>query len=267
MKIPIYDGQNIKTGEIELPKYFDEPINDDLIKSSVNIMRLSRRHPYGSDPLAGKKSAAKLSRRRRKFKTSYGIGISRVPRKIMSRSGTRFNWVGAFAPGTVGGRRAHPPKALKVLEKKLNDKEKRKAMFSALAATMSRESVKRNGYILPDSYPFALDGSIEGITKTKEAIKLLSTIGFSNELERASIKKIRAGRGKMRGRKYRKKKSLLLVVSEGAAINKAIKNIPGVDCVYAGSLSIMDLAPASRGGRLTLFTKPAVEKLAAKVSK
>ena len=246
-------------------KLFDEPVNDDLIKTAVEVANLSRKHPYGSDPRAGKKSAAKLSRRRRKYKTSYGFGISRVPRKVLSKSGTRFNWVGAFAPGTVGGRRAHPPKSFKIITKKLNDKEKRKALLSALAATMNKESVKRNGYVVPESYPFALDQSVESINKTKDAIKALSMLGFSGELKRASIKKIRAGKGKSRGRKYRKKRSLLVVVSEGVAINRAIRNIPGVEVVSAASLSISDLAPASRGGRLTLFTKPAVEILASKV--
>ena len=38
-----------------------------------------------------------------------------------------MNWVGAFAPGTVGGRKAHAPNAEKIFDKKINKKENRKA--------------------------------------------------------------------------------------------------------------------------------------------
>lgn len=266
MKIPIYDLQNNKTGEIELPKAFSEPVNDDLIRSSVTLLSLAKKHPYGSDPRAGKKSAAKLSRRRRKFKTSYGIGISRVPRKIISRSGTRFNWIGAFAPGTVGGRRAHPPKSFKIINTKMNKKEKAKAFRSALSATMMRSLVEANGHKLPSTYPFALDSSFESISKTKEAIKALFALGLESELERSSSKKIRPGKGKMRGRKYRRVRGLLIVASEKTNLSKALSNIPGVESVVVSSLSITDLAPAAKGGRFTIFTKPALESISKRIA-
>ena len=47
-----------------------------------------------------------------------------------------MNWVGAFAPGTVGGRRAHPPKSEKIWSKKINKKENAKAIRSAISATL-----------------------------------------------------------------------------------------------------------------------------------
>ncbi len=262
MKLQILDASNKKTGDLDLPVFFNEPLNDDLIRHVFNALSISSKQPYGSDPRAGKKSVAKLSRRRRKWKTSYGIGISRVPRKIMSHSGTRFNWVGAFAPGTVGGRRAHPPKPFKLLERKINKKEKRKALLSAIAATMSPAIVSRNGYRLPQAYPFALDASFEKLEKTKQVQAALEALGFSEELTRADQKKVRAGRGTMRSRTYRKKLSLLLVLSGDAALAKASRNIPGIESVSVNKLSVIHLAPAARGGRLALFTAPAVEALA-----
>ena len=84
-----------------------------LIKRAVLTLQNNKRQRYGANPEAGKKVSAALSKRRRKYRGSYGHGISRVPRKILSRRGTSMNWQGAFAPGTVGGRRAHPPKAEK----------------------------------------------------------------------------------------------------------------------------------------------------------
>ncbi|MBI1970756.1 50S ribosomal protein L4 [Candidatus Woesearchaeota archaeon] len=115
MKIPIITITNSQAGTVDLPPIFQEEVRPDLIKRAVETLQANARQPYGAKPGAGMRYSAKLSRRRRDYKTSYGYGISRVPRKILSRSGTRFNWVGAVAPGTVGGRQAHPPKAQKDL--------------------------------------------------------------------------------------------------------------------------------------------------------
>src|SRR3989338_3183716 len=135
MKVKIIDINNKDIGERELPIQFSEDIRPDLIHRAVVTIQKNKRHPYGASPEAGKRHSAKLSRRRRDYKGSYGHGISRVPRKIMSRRGTRMNWVGAIAPGTVGGRQAQPPKAEKIWVKKNNKAENRKAIRSAIAAT------------------------------------------------------------------------------------------------------------------------------------
>ena len=121
MKIKNLEGKD--AGELKLPKQFEEAVNPDLIQRAVLAVQSSRRQKYGVYPEAGKNVSAKLSRRRRDYRGSYGAGISRIPRKILSRNGTRMNWVGALAPGTVGGRRAHPPKAEKNWVKKINKKD------------------------------------------------------------------------------------------------------------------------------------------------
>ena len=215
--------------------------------------------PYGASPEAGKRSSAKLSRRRHDYRGSYGFGISRVPRKILTRRGTRMNWVGAFAPGTVGGRRAHPPKAEKIFAKNINKKEKRKAIRSAIHATIEKEVVKKRGHIIPDSYPFIIDNKMESLKKTKDVLLFLKTIGLEKELQRASVKKIRSGKGKLRGRKYRKKKGPLLVISKLSTIVKAAKNIPGIDIIAIKDLNAELLAPGAQPGRLTLWSKAAID--------
>ena len=96
----------------------------------------------------------------------------------MSRRGTRMNWVGAFAPGTVGGRRAHPPKSEKIWWEKINEKEKAKAIRSAITATILKDIVAERGHLIPDGYPFILDDKFELTDKTKkiiEAFKKLKT--------------------------------------------------------------------------------------------
>ncbi|MFC2135964.1 50S ribosomal protein L4, partial [Bacteroidota bacterium] len=107
MKLKILNTNKTETKTTDLPIQFYEPVRKDLIQKVFLAIQANKKQPYGADPEAGKRASAELSRRRRKYRGSYGMGISRVPRKIMSRRGTRMNWVGAFAPGTVGGRRAH----------------------------------------------------------------------------------------------------------------------------------------------------------------
>src|SRR3989338_8220343 len=115
----ILDISGKEKGVAQLPEQFKEAVRPDLIQRAVEHIQGNNRQPYGAKPTAGTRSSAETSKRRRDYKTSYGMGISRVPRKIISKQDTRMNWVGAFMPGTVGGRRAHPPKAARVWTKDL----------------------------------------------------------------------------------------------------------------------------------------------------
>ena len=259
MKVNVLDVSNSKVGEIQLPPQFNEEIRPDLVLRAVLVIQSNRRQPYGAAPEAGKRYSAKLSRRRRKYKTSYGIGISRVPRKIMSRSGTKFNWVGALAPGTVGGRQAHPPKPYKIWDKKINTKERLKAIRSAISATMKREIVAERGHNVPETFPFIIDDKFEQIQKTRDVVNALSSLGFGQELERVKIKKIRAGKGKSRGRRYQRKKSILIIAAQNSNIMKSASNIPGIDIVNVKNLNAELLAPGAKIGRLTLWTRGAIE--------
>ena len=129
MKLKVRSQTGQSKNEQDMPKQFNEPINPNLIKRAVAVIQSNRRQKYGAAPEAGKRASAYLSKRRNSYRSTYGIGQSRTPRKVMSRRGTRLNYVGAFAPQTVGGRRAHPPKSEKNLTKKMKDVSKIK--FSA----------------------------------------------------------------------------------------------------------------------------------------
>jgi len=264
MKLPVFDKTGKEVSKKELPVQFTEAIRLDLISRAVLTVQANTRQPYGSNPDAGMMVSAKLSRRRRDYKGSYGIGIARSPRKIMSHRGTRFNWVGALAPNTVGGRRAHPPKADRIWSKKLNTKERKFALRSALSATVKRDIVKDRGHILPKDFPFILSNDIEDIKKTKDVIELLYALGFKDELDRTKDKTIRAGLGKNRGRPYKIKKSVLFVVSKKCDLNKAAANVSGVDIVTPNHLNANLLAPGCAIGRLTLYTEGAIDEIAKK---
>lgn len=257
----IIDIEAKEIGKRDLPSQFNEEVRPDLIKRAFLVLRSNKRQPYGANPEAGKRSSAKLSRRRHDYKGAYGHGISRVPRKIMSRSGTRFNWVGAFAPGTVGGREAHPPKASKILKQKINKKEKRKAIRSAISATINNELVQERGHVLPKSYPIIVDKKMESMKTTKEVLDFLTKCGLEKELSRAGKKTVRAGKGKSRGRKYKKRKGPLIVVSKQCEIMKAAKNIPGLDIEQINKINVELLAPGSVPGRLTIWSNEAIDKI------
>ena len=134
---------------------------------------LRKRQSYGADPRAGKKQAARLSRRRRDYKGAYGKGLSRMPRKTMTRRGMQMIFVGAFAPGTVGGRRAFPPTSERDFAQSINDKERKKAIRSALSASVDKNIVEARGHKLPVNYPFLLATDSESMKKTKDVLQLL----------------------------------------------------------------------------------------------
>ncbi|MEA3514303.1 MAG: 50S ribosomal protein L4 [Nanoarchaeota archaeon] len=262
MKLNILSLKKAELKKADMPKQFSEPVRQDIINRAVKAIESRARQPYGSSPRAGMRHSAFVSKRRHKYKTTYGIGQSRTPRKVMSSRGTRFNWVGAEVPQTVGGRRAHPPKAEKIWEQKLNKKENRKAIRSALSATVVKAIVEKRGHKVPDNYPFIIESKIEAISKTKEAIALLETLGMVPDLERSSVKKIRAGKGKARGRKYKTRIGPLLVVAdEECAAMQSFANIQGVDVEVVHNLNAQLLAPGSIPGRLTIFSETAIARI------
>ena len=261
MKTDILGMDGKKQGSIDLPEQFNEDYRPDLIRRAVLSIQSHKRQPYGTMPEAGKRPSAKTSKRRRQYRGSYGKGISRVPRKVHSRNGSQMNWVGAFAPGTVGGYAAHPPKSWRVWDLKINDKERKKALRSAIAATAMKEVVSARGH-KSAHVPLVADTKIESISKTSEAKKLVESLGLKGELVRCEDNKVRAGKGKNRGRKYKTKKGVLFVVSGKCHLLDAAKNLPGVDIAIVSSLNAELLAPGYLPGRITVWSEKAIERLA-----
>jgi large subunit ribosomal protein L4e len=261
MKANILDLEGNKKGDIDLPEHFEEEIRLDLIKRAFLAIMSHDRVPYGPNIYAGKKYSVRISKRRRDYKTSYGKGISRAPRKVLMRRGNWFYWVGAFAPGTVGGRRAHPPLVNKIFYENINKKERLKAIRSAIAATIKTDLVGKRHKIEGVNLPIVVDASVENLKNTKEFIKLLQSLGLEKELERCKKRKIRAGKGKMRNRKYMEKKGPLFVFSNGVLNTRACENIPGVEAVKVKDLNAKVLAPGGVPGRLVIWSSKAIQEL------
>ncbi len=253
----VYDISGVEKGEIELPDVFNTPYRPDIIKKAVLALQANRRQAYGANELAGKRTSAHYHGRRGMRNGMMNRELSRMPRIHNSSPGQNFRAV--FVPQAVGGRKAHPPKPEKNWEMKINKKENILALKSAIAATISEKIVSERGHKFELPLPLVVSDDIMNITKTKEVVTLLKNLKLEKELMRAQEKKVRAGKGKMRSRKYKKKKSLLIVVHDKTL--KAGMSVPGIDVSRVEHLNVEMLAPGCMPGRLVLWTETAIKKL------
>ncbi|MEC8220515.1 MAG: 50S ribosomal protein L4 [Nanoarchaeota archaeon] len=259
MKIPVIDKEGKKVSDFEFDT--NTLVRDDIFKKAYLAENSLFFQSYGSDPKAGKKQVINLSKRRKAFRTTYGRGGSRTPKKVMWARGTQHRYVGAWVSQAVGGRRAHPPKAEKKTIKTMNNKEWMKALLTGVSASFDKVSVEANGQRVPEQYPVVLDSSVETLAKTSDFKSFLEKAGFSSELERLEVKKVRAGKGTMRNRKYKTKRGPLVVVSNlENPLFKAARNVQGFDVVTPDLLMVQDFGMSEKPGRAVLFTKAALEE-------
>ena len=264
----VYDIDVELGKKLSLPDSFSSEIRSDLVKLAVASARANRRQAYGSNAHVGKRKPMSGMKHSVEW-WGKGRGVSR----IMRRTGQRR---GAQNPHTLGGRRAHGPKVEKDWSRKLNRNERRLARNSALAATTNIEMVSGRGHRFAEeisSLPIVLGDYSENGEKidieafnlnggTRKVNAIFEALGLGDDLRRArNGRKIRAGKATMRGRVHKTPKSVLLVVASKDGLAKAARNLPGVDVVAAKDLSAEHLAPGGDLGRLTVFTKAAVEAL------
>ena len=254
------DGKKKKT--IELGRVFSYPLREDLIKRVVVAMQANRRQRYGTDKLAGMRTSAHY------HGSSRVYPLARMAHREMARmarihGGGPLQFVARVVPQARKGRKAHPPKPEKDFSKEVNKKEKKLALYSAISATANKELVSARGHKIEKikEIPLVLEDKFEDIAKTKEVVEILKKFGLEEELKRAKKKKIRAGKGKMRGRKYKKKKSALIVVSRKCNLEKAARNLPGVEITLVKDLNVEKLAPGCKPGRLTIWSESAFEQI------
>jgi len=246
-KVNVYGVDGSVKEQVDLPAVFGTAFRPDLIRKSFNVLHSNKRQPYGASPLAGKRHSVDS--------VGKGRGMSRVPRLTQ---GNRA----AFAPCVVGGRRAHPPKTERNWKEKINKKERKKSLESALAATMQKDLVMQRGHKFKETVtlPIVIDDSFEKTHKTKEVIKAFEKIGIYDDVLRAvNGKHIRAGKGKTRGRRYRTPKSIL-IVANNPLLARSSRNLTGVDVISPEQLNIEHVAPGGDAGRLTVFTKSSLKK-------
>ena len=264
MKAEILGIDGKKTKEIELPRFFSYPVRGDIISKYLEARKT--RQPYSPSPVAGKQHAAsgKIVHRRHVWRSGYGRGMSRIPRKIMSRRGSQFNWVGAEVSSTRGGRRAHPPKVIAMINtNKINKKEVKMAFISALSATANKKQVSsRYGRIDEKdlkNLPIIVESKIIKL-KTKELLDNMKKILGERVFEISLRKKdVRSGQGKLRGRKYKFNLGILFVLGKNEKIKTNVFSVTNIK-----NLGIFDLALGGPG-RITVYTEQAVKDLEEKL--
>jgi large subunit ribosomal protein L4e len=246
----VFDLNGEEVSTLNLPQIFNTPLRPDVIKRAVVAIQSHKYQPQGRDPMAGKRTTAESRH--------AGQGISRVPR--MKERGSRA----AFAPGTVGGRSAHPPTVEKNIRKKIPKKEMQLALRSAIAATGSKETVALRGHMIEEvpDFPLVVVDEIQGAKRTKDVEEALIKLGVWSDIFRVKeSRKVRAGKGKMRGRKMKQAVGPLLVITKNDGVAEAARNLPGLDVASVENLNAELLAPGTHPGRLTVWTTSAFEKL------
>ncbi|ESL05761.1 60S ribosomal protein L4 [Trypanosoma rangeli SC58] len=109
--------------------------------------------------------------------------------------------------------------------------------------------------------PLVVEDSVQGYEKTKEAVAFLKAVGAIDDVNRVNdSREIRAGRGKMRNRRYVARRGPMLVMPDNKG-TRAFRNIFGLDLANVNALNLLHLAPGGHVGRFIIWTKGAFEKL------
>ena len=250
--IQVFDTTGKPYESMSFPSVFSAPFRPDVIQKVVVALHSRKYQPKGRDPMAGKRTTAE----------SVGVGkdLARVPRVKVDRFPKASQ--GAFAPMTVKGRLTNPPSPQRRLAKRINAKERLLALWSAVAATASSDLVASRGHEVKKvlNIPLVVSDEFQKLKTTAEAKNALEGLGLWDDVTRARRGvKIRAGKGPARGRRLKHPRGPLLVVLRDEGIVKAARNLTGVDIVEASSLNVEDLAPGTHPGRLTAWTRSALE--------
>src|SRR5574341_1628348 len=151
-------------------RIFDEPYRPDLIKKAVHASQANRRQAYGPHMYAGMRTSAEG--------WGQGRGVSRVARLKNSRKSARI-------PQAVKGREAHPPKPETDRTEKVNDKERSRAIKSAIAATGNEQLVKNRGHQFQAQLPLIVVDDLAALTKTKDVRSFMESAHVWDDVLRA----------------------------------------------------------------------------------
>lgn len=253
--ITVYSSSDTKhTGEsLPLPEVLTAPIRPDLVNVTHNSVARNKRQARGVATNAGLQTSAE----------SWGTGraVARIPR--VGGSGTHRSGQAAFGNMCRGGHMFSPLKTYRRWHQKTNLNERRHAVASALAASAVAPLVMARGHKIESVTEIPLVVDHLNYTKTKDVLAALLRLGLKAELTRVALsKKIRTGKGKLRNRRYVKRRGPLIIhdITE-KEIKLGARNLLGVDTCRVQKLNILSLAPGGHVGRLIVWTKKAFENL------
>ncbi|MGC8629108.1 MAG: 50S ribosomal protein L4 [Candidatus Micrarchaeia archaeon] len=255
MEANVYKEDGSVSGKIALPKLFSTEFRRDIVLRALLAEQSKGYQPQGRDPLAGLRTSATYVGRYNTYRTQRHMGVSIRPRQKLAK--------GAMGevrriPSARKGRRAHPSKVEKRIEERINKKEYDKAVAMAIAATARKELVSQR-HVFKGQLPIVVDASFENIEKTKELYNVLQKLGLGEDLAKSHAPRLKAGkRRKVQKRYFRK--SAVIIAKDASKLEKAGRNIPGIDVLSVSRLSIEGLAPGGMP-RLAIWTEPAIKSI------
>jgi len=252
--ISVFDEQGEASGQVTLPAVFKAPIRPDVVSFVHSNMAKNSRQPYAVHKHAGHQTSAE----------SWGTGraVARIPR--VRGGGTHRSGQGAFGNMCRGGRMFAPTKTWRKWHHRINQKQRRYAVCSAIAASAVPALVMARGHKIENipEVPMVISNAIESLTKTKAAVALLKRLNAYEDIEKCQdSKKIRAGKGKMRNRRYVMRRGPLVIYNEDHGIKQAFRNLPGVELISVDRLNLLKLSPGSHLGRFCIWSEGAFQKL------
>merc|ERR1719440_335135 len=110
--------------------------------------------------------------------------------------------------------------------------------------------------------PLIVSSAVENISKTSAAVALLKKFGAYADVDKVlASKTMRAGKGKMRNRRFQQRRGPLIIYGNDGGITRAFRNIPGVELADVKSLNLLQLAPGGHVGRFCIWTEAAFKEL------
>lgn len=157
-----------------------------------------------------------------------------------------------------------PTKTWRKWHRKINVTQRRYAVASAVAASGVPALVMARGHRIeatPEG-PLVIGAGMESLTKTSAAVALLKKFGAYADVEKTlASKTMRAGKGKMRNRRFVQRRGPLIVFGNDGGLTRAFRNIPGVELADVNSLNLLQLAPGGHVGRFCIWTESAFAQL------
>jgi len=150
------------------------------------------------------------------------------------------------------------------IHRKVNVRQKRFAIVSAIAASGSPALVMARGHKIDRirEVPLVVDNAMQSLKRTKDAVKFLKKHKVWSDIVRVyKSKHLRAGKGKARNRRWVKALGPLIIYRKNEGCTLAFRNIPGVRTIRATELNLLRLAPGGRVGRFCIWSESAFETL------
>jgi len=256
MEANVYDLEGKVQKKVSLPKVFECSYNEDMIKRALLAEQSEEYQPQGRDILAGMRTSAQFVGRLGNYRSQRHTGRPPRPRQMLARGG-----VGAVRriPSAVKGRRAHPQKVEKRIVEKINRKEYIKALESAVAATGNMSLIKKTHIYAKETFPIAVSSEIEKISRTKDLMKIIASLGLMEDLEKSHKPRKNEGSSRRSKKRYFRN-SLLFVVKDAKVLGKAGRNIPGASVLEVDRLRISAITPGAKPV-LTLWSESALQSL------